>query len=62
MRKPKKSLADCINTFTYHRICPEDCMDALLYMKLLKSITDACRKHGVSIIFDVMLTNSEDRD
>ena len=62
MKTPYKTLADCINTFTYHRICPEDCMDALLYMKLLKSITDACHENGIRSIFGIMLPNPEDAE
>ena len=62
MKRPNKTLADCINTFTYHRICPEDCMDALLYMKLLKNIKDTCHEHGIRSIFGIMLPNPEDKD
>ena len=62
MKTPCKTLADSINTFTYHRICPEDCMDALLYMKLLKSITDACHENGIRSIFGIMLPNPEDAE
>lgn len=60
MKRPYKTLTDCINTFTYHRICSEDCMDALQYMNLFKSITDICHEHGVRSIFGIMLPNPED--
>ena len=40
MNRERKSLNDCINTFRYHRICPEDCADALYYMEQYKEMLD----------------------